>query len=898
MTGSRNSHDPADRPAKPSFVPAGPGFRVFLVFILIFVALAMGIVGIGYTYYRQAEQHYLTKTEQELSAIADLKVDQLVQYRKERLGDGNTFFKNSAFTALVRGFLEKPEDAETIRKLQSWLGRFQTYYEYDHVSLFDARAVERLAVPGAPETVDKHMAQNIAAALQSGRMTMLDFYRPAPGRPLYLNVLVPVLNESDTNRPLGVLVLRINPETYLYPFIKRWPTPSPTAETLLVRRDGNDVLFLNDLRFQTNAALNLRIPLVRTNVPAVRAALGQTDIVPGVDYRGMPVLAAVRAVPGSPWFLVARKDLSEVYAPIRERLWLVIGMMTALLLGAAAGVGLVWRQQRVRFYRESENQFRALFEQATDGMLLADMKTRRFTLANLQIQRMLGYSEAELLQLTVADVHPAADLPAVLGQFEKQSHGEIPSISNIPMRRKDGTVFYADISASVVRLRQHEGLLGIFRDVTERKQAEAELRSREERLREVNALQRLLLPTNSIEKKAKLITDAVTQIVGADFARIWLIQPGDRCATGCVHARVVDGPHVCRFRDRCLHLLASSGRYTHTDGGDHARVPFGCYKIGKIAAGEEAGFLTNQVTTDPRVHNHAWARELGLVAFAGYRLADTNGTPLGVLALFSKTALSPAQDTLLQGIAHVTSQVLISARAEITLARTLADLQRSNRELEQFAYVASHDLQEPLRMVSSYTQLLARRYEGQLDEKAKKYVHYAVDGAVRMQTLIDDLLAYSRVGRQDKPIESTDSHSALGEARRNLAVMIEKTRAIITNDDLPTVRAVPSQLVMLFQNLISNAVKFQREGVPSVHVAARDDGREWVFSVRDNGIGIDPQHADRVFVIFQRLHTRDEYPGTGIGLAVCQRIVERHGGRIWFESKPGKGTTFFFTIPK
>ena len=237
-------------------------------------------------------------------------------------------------------------------------------------------------------------------------------------------------------------------------------------------------------------------------------------------------------------------------------------------------------------------------------------------------------------------------------------------------------------------------------------------------------------------------------------------------------------------------------------------------------------------------------------------------------------------------------------QTEAKLARIMADLESSNKELEQFAYVASHDLQEPLRMVSSYTQLLAQRYEGQLDDTARKYIHYAVDGAIRMQTLINDLLAYSRVGMRSQPLAPTDSHSALGEAIRNLVVMIEENHAIVTNDDLPTVRADASQLVLVFQNLLANAIKFRREDLPRVHVSAQDHGREWVFSVQDNGIGIAPQHAKRVFVIFQRLHTREEYPGTGIGLAVCQRIVERHGGKIWFESEPGKGATFFFTMPK
>ena len=236
-------------------------------------------------------------------------------------------------------------------------------------------------------------------------------------------------------------------------------------------------------------------------------------------------------------------------------------------------------------------------------------------------------------------------------------------------------------------------------------------------------------------------------------------------------------------------------------------------------------------------------------------------------------------------------------RVEELIQHTVADLERSNRELEHFAYVASHDLQEPLRMISSYTQLLAQHYEGQLDDKAQKYIRYAVDGAVRMQTLINDLLTYSRVGRQGKPLEPTDAHAVLGVAIRNLAVAIQETHALIISDELPMVLADASQLAQLFQNLLANALKFQRDALPRVHVWARAVEGKWVFAVQDNGIGIEAQYAERVFILFQRLHTREEYPGTGIGLAVCQRIVERHGGKIWFESQPGKGTTFFFTLP-
>jgi PAS domain S-box-containing protein len=234
--------------------------------------------------------------------------------------------------------------------------------------------------------------------------------------------------------------------------------------------------------------------------------------------------------------------------------------------------------------------------------------------------------------------------------------------------------------------------------------------------------------------------------------------------------------------------------------------------------------------------------------------------------------------------------------AEEAVKKANENLERSNQELEQFAYVASHDLQEPLRMVSSYTQLLERRYKDQLDQDANDFIFFAVDGANRMQHLINDLLDYSRVTSRGKPFVKLDLSDVLGHALANLQKRVQETKALIVNDDLPFVYGDEVQLVRVFQNLLDNAMKFRGTDPPMIKIKTETLENEIQISISDNGIGIDEIYADRVFTIFQRLHTKEEYSGTGIGLAICKRTIERHGGRIWFKSDPGKGTTFYFTL--
>jgi PAS domain S-box-containing protein len=345
------------------------------------------------------------------------------------------------------------------------------------------------------------------------------------------------------------------------------------------------------------------------------------------------------------------------------------------------------------------------------------------------------------------------------------------------------------------------------------------------------------------------VNDTVTRWFGKESDTRLGVQPGD--LVGCLHA--ISQPSGCGHTEYCLTC--------------------------PIRNTFESVFRTGEPIHDVEAEAHVLLGgkpvELWLEASADPILMD--GRKHVVLALN-----------------NITSRKLV----EKSLQQTADELARSNRDLEQFAYVASHDLQEPLRMVAGYLQLLEERYKGQLDEKADKFIDYAVDGSERMSSMIRDLLAYSRVNARQENLDEVDANAAFSVALQNLGASVKESSAVVTRDELPTIRGDSMQLAMVFQNLIGNAIKFRiADRDPKIHVSAKKESNHWIFEVKDNGIGFEQQYEDKIYMIFQRLHGHGHYPGTGIGLAICKRIIERHGGKIWATSAPGEGSTFFFTVP-
>lgn len=474
--------------------------RTGWVLALIFLLLVAGILTAGYGYYRNYERRFRALTQRKISAIADLKVDELALWRKERLGDAGLMFQNAPFAGLVRRFLENPRDQAALGQLEVWLGKLQNH-QYAQVLLLDAQGAVRLALPAPARPEALALAGSSVQCLRGGQVAFLDFHRATPDRAVGLDLLVPLFDEAQ--RALGVLVLCVDPAMYLYPFIRRWPTLSRTAETLLVRREGQDAVFLNELRFQTNAALQLRRSLADTDNPAVQAVLGQIGPVAGRDYRGRAVIGAVRPIPESPWFLVAKIDTAEADEPLREERWKVLLLIVTLLFGAGAGVGMIWRHQRVQFYKEravaaealraSQERLATTLHSIGDAVISTDLGGRVSDM-NPVAEKLTGWALAEAR---------GRELPEVFRIFSEDSgameenpatkvlrEGRVIGLANhTELAAKDGTRRpIADSGAPIRDLDgRTTGVVLVFRDVTRERQNERALRESSEQVASILA---------------------------------------------------------------------------------------------------------------------------------------------------------------------------------------------------------------------------------------------------------------------------------------------------------------------------------------------------------------------------------------------------------------------------
>jgi len=531
--------------------------------------------------------------------------------------------------------------------------------------------------------------------------------------------------------------------------------------------------------------------------------------------------------------LQAQRSAKTEWYSNQSKIFLILGTLFAILVISATG----WTTVRdISNRKAAEARYRGLLEAAPDGMVVVD-QSGAIVLLNVQAEKHFGYRSDELLGQKVTNIIPEGFAERLIADGTRTAAEalaqQIGTGIELYGRRKDGSEFPIEIMLSP--LESAEGILvtAAIRDITTRKDAERHLAQMEARYR-------------------GLLEAAPDGMVVVD-------QSG-----AIILLNVQAEKH---FGYRSDELLGQ--------------------KVTNIIP---EGFAERLIADGTRTTAEALAQQIGTGIELYGRRKDGSEFPIEIM-------LSPLESTEGILVTAAIRDITVRREAEANLAQKVEELNRSNEELEQFAYIASHDLQEPLRMVASYTQLLSKRYKGRLDSDADEFIAFAVDGASRMQRLIQDLLAYSRVGKKGGELLDVSSEESLLLAINNLRGAIEDSGALVTHDPLPRVMADEVQLTQLLQNLVGNAIKYQKPGVPLIHISAvRNAEGMWLFSIRDNGLGIDSQFFEKIFGMFQRLHKREEFAGTGMGLAICKKIVERHGGEISVESQPGVGSTFHFTL--
>ena len=476
--------------------------KISTILVMVFIILTLGISSAGYIYYNHYEKKFRAELENQLYSIAELKLSEIVQWRKERLGDANILYRNPVFTALVRRFYSNSGDAEAERDIRIWLNKIQSSYQYENVLLCDSSLNIRMSARRIMHSPIEHLSKHLSGLTRSWNVAFLDFHRDAQDAPIHLSIKIPVIDEG-TNRLLGYVLYFINPETYLYPLIQRWPTSSESGETLLVRREDYNVLYLNELKFRKNTALNFRIPLSNYDVPAVMAVKGETGIVEGKNYRNVPVIAALLSVPDSPWSIVSLIEKEEVYAPLRSILWNLITVICLLIAGAGAGVGLLWHRLNIRMNRErfesakllkeTEQKYFNLYNKAQAGLYETDLQNGTIISCNQRfcditgfnsIQSALGNS-IESLFFNLSDSEELKNIIKGLGFFTDL----VVQLIN----RHTGAAYWVEMTEVADQNRNLSE--GSIIDITERKHAEEELKNYRNHLEDM-----VKLRTEELEK--------------------------------------------------------------------------------------------------------------------------------------------------------------------------------------------------------------------------------------------------------------------------------------------------------------------------------------------------------------------------------------------------------------
>ncbi|MBI5605138.1 MAG: PAS domain S-box protein [Deltaproteobacteria bacterium] len=952
------------------------------LFSLIALILAVG----GYWFYRHEIQTIRSHAYNDLKAVAELKANQITLWRNERIADARLNAAATFLRSAVVQWLKSPDNAGLKSGIKARLQLLKDSSGYENVILAstDGRVLFTLN-PGLTdlESETKRLVSQTSSARQ---VVFGDFFRCSVCKQVHLDVAAPILDRTEV--PAAVLILRTHPEDYLYPLIQTWPIMSKSAETLLIRQEGDDVLFLNILRHRTDPALTLRIPLSRTGVPAVQGVLGQTGMFEGGDYRGVKVLSEIRGIPNSSWVMVAKVDRDEIFAEAAARARLIGFLTLALILMSGAGTAFIYKHKGKRTFEAlflAERQRAETLEEARVTLysigdaVISTGPAGRVRQMNPVAEQLTGWKEAEVLDKPLSQVFQIVNEKTraeVENPVERVlREGVVVGLANHTLLiAKDGTERPIADSGAPIRSESGtiRGVVLVFRDQTEERAAQKALRESQEQLRIISEnirdtvwlmdlnfritwisasvvrtlgytleelagmpLERHLTPESLVvmsnlaaanltadklaDPKAEITVNGEFELIRKDGSTFWadavvtLLRDKEGRPTGFLgvgrditeRKRAEETMQTLTSRQEALLsaipdiIMEVDQNKIYTWANQPGYAFFGEDVIGKEAAFYFEGEQTTYQMVQPLffgvedvIYVESWQRrqdgEKRLLAWWCRVLKDQQGNVIG--------ALSTARDVTESKRAEEEIQRLNESLEQRIIERT-AQLEAANKELEAFSYSVSHDLRAPLRGIDGLSLALLEDNFDQLDHQGQDFLKRIRAASQHMAELIDDLLKLSRVTRSELRRSNVDL-SALSQAiSEELKRGHPERRVEFVIQPGMIARGDVNLLKIVIEQLLRNAWKFTGKHFQArIEVGAIQIEGETAFFVRDDGAGFDMTYADHLFGAFQRLHSANEFEGTGIGLATVKRIIHRHGGRVWGEGVVEKGATFYFTL--